>query len=61
MKAALAAMIAAAIVLTGIFAFANPGMNIPVVSEVVCHLKGDTWYSGGLLIPAGCYQPAAGN
>jgi hypothetical protein len=36
----------------------DPHLNFPVVSQVVCSLKGDTWYGGGLLESPGCYAPS---
>jgi hypothetical protein len=36
----------------------DPHLNFPVVSQVVCSLKGDTWYGGGLLdSPAATPRP----
>ena len=35
----------------------DPHLNFPVVSQVVCSLKGDTWMSGNILNPPGCYKP----
>lgn len=37
--------------------FFDPHLNFPVVSQVVCSLKGDTWYGGGILGEPGCYAP----
>jgi len=37
--------------------FFNPNLNFPVVSQVACSLKGDTWYGGGILGQPGCYAP----
>jgi hypothetical protein len=38
-------------------AWFDPHLNFPVVSQVACSLKGDTWYGGGLLGMPGCYAP----
>jgi hypothetical protein len=35
----------------------NPHLNLPVVSQVACSVKGDTWYGGGILGAPGCYSP----
>jgi len=44
------------IVLT-VWAFADPGAQLPVISKVVCSVKGGTWYDGNQLlgIQPGCY------
>lgn len=36
----------------------NPHLNFPVVSQIACSVKGDTWYGGGILGPPGCYAPS---
>ena len=41
----------------GLVSLFNPYVNFPVVSQVVCSLKGDTWYGGGILGSPGCYAP----
>lgn len=40
-----------------VISFANPTFNVPVVSQVVCSVKGGTWYDSSLLTQAGCYKP----
>jgi len=37
------------------WAFSDPHANIPVISPIVCSIKGGIWYDSSLLIPAGCY------
>lgn len=43
------------IVLGFIAAMISPHVNLPVISQVACTLKGGSWYGGGLLGPPGCY------
>jgi hypothetical protein len=38
--------------------FSDPHLNFPVISQVVCSVKGDTWYGGGILGEPGCYTPS---
>jgi hypothetical protein len=40
-----------------VLAFANPRLNIPVVSKVTCSVKGGIWTEGSAVwgYPAGCY------
>ncbi len=40
------------------WAFVNPHANVPVVSKVVCSIKGASWTDGSAAwgIPAGCYR-----
>jgi hypothetical protein len=45
------------VLLGAAMSFYDPNLNFPVVSQVVCSMKGDTWYSGGLLGAPGCYAP----
>jgi len=47
----LAGMLAA----SALASFAFPHLNFPIVSQVVCSVRGGTWYDGGLLGPPGCY------
>ncbi len=53
----IAILLAVATILT-MWSFTDPHANIPVVSQVVCSMKGGTWYDSSLLIPAGCYARA---
>ena len=46
------------VMLGAAMSFFDPSLNFPVVSQVVCSLKGDTWYGGGLLESPGCYAPS---
>lgn len=46
------------VLLGAVVSFYDPYLNFPVVSQVVCSLKGDTWYGGGLLGSPGCYAPS---
>jgi hypothetical protein len=46
----------AVLVFLGMIAATNPRTDIPLISPLVCSLKGDTWYGGGLLGPPGCYR-----
>lgn len=43
--------------LGAVMSYANPHLNFPVVSQLVCSVKGDSWYGGGILGPPGCYAP----
>lgn len=45
------------VVLAAAMSFYDPNLNFPVVSQVVCSLKGATWYGGGILGAPGCYAP----
>jgi hypothetical protein len=54
----IAALFGALMLLLTLISFANPHVNVPLISPVVCSLKGDTWYDGGLLGPPGCYRPS---
>jgi len=53
----IAILLAVATILT-MWSFSDPHVNIPIVSQVVCSIKGGTWYNSSLLIPAGCYARA---
>lgn len=46
------------IVLAAFASFTDPHLNFPVISQVVCSAKGDTWYDGGILGGPGCYAPS---
>lgn len=35
---------------------ADPHLNLPVISQVACAVKGGDWYGGGLLGLPGCYS-----
>lgn len=39
-------------------AFANPRLNIPLVSKFTCSIKGGTWTEGSVVwgVPVGCYD-----
>lgn len=54
-----AAFVVLVLLLAGISLY-NPRVNVPLISPVVCSLKGDTWYGGGILGPSGCYRPGMG-
>jgi hypothetical protein len=56
--APIAAFVIAALVGLGVWALLDPYANIPVVSQVVCSLKGASWHGGstGLGVPPGCYD-----
>lgn len=51
------AVAAAILIFLSIVAWADPNAQIPVVSKVVCSIRGGTWYDGSAIlgIPAGCY------
>jgi hypothetical protein len=56
--AAIAAIIITFVVLLGTAeSLFDPNVNFPVISQVVCSVKGGTWYDGGLLGSPGCYRP----
>lgn len=52
----IAGTIAAALVAATLWAFFDPRAQVPLVSPVVCSLKGKTWHSGSTIVPAGCYE-----
>lgn len=52
----LGTVLVALIILLTVAAFIDPSVNLPVISQVVCSLKGDTWYGGGILGQPGCYS-----
>jgi hypothetical protein len=54
----LLALLGALVVLLALISLYNPHVNVPLVSPVVCSLKGDTWYGGGILGAPGCYSPS---
>lgn len=57
-KAGLGAVAAGTLIaLTGWVA-TDPHAQVPVLSEVVCSIKGESWMEGsaGLGTPAGCYR-----
>ena len=56
MKAAVI-IVLALIALGALMSAVDPRLNFPVISQAVCSLKGDTWYSGGILGQPGCYVP----
>jgi hypothetical protein len=45
------------LLLAAMMSFTDPNLNFPVISQVVCSLKGATWYGGGILGAPGCYAP----
>lgn len=55
-------LVVAALTLVGLFtwAFFDPRAQIPWISEVVCSIKGNTWYDQSALIEPGCYQRDVG-
>ena len=52
----LASVVAAALVAATLCAFFDPRAQIPVISPIVCSVKGQTWHAGSTIAPAGCYQ-----
>jgi hypothetical protein len=56
-SAILLAIVVVVVALGGIAAV-NPRLDIPVISKVVCSVKGGTWSDGSVAlgIPAGCYK-----
>ena len=56
---AVVAVLVIIIVFLSCIAFLDPSANMPVISPVVCSLKGATWYDGGILGAPGCYESAA--
>jgi hypothetical protein len=38
----------------------NPHANVPLISEVVCTIKGATWYDGDVFNQPGCYDYGGG-
>jgi hypothetical protein len=46
-----------ALLILVVIVWANPHANIPVLSNIVCSVKGGSWYDGGILGPPGCYKP----
>jgi hypothetical protein len=50
------AVLVALVALLALISLTNPRVNVPLISPVVCSLKGDTWYNGGILGPPGCYR-----
>lgn len=53
----IAAIAAAIIGSAGLWALLDPHAQIPGVSQVVCSLKGGTWFEGSQFgAPAGCYS-----
>jgi hypothetical protein len=50
-------IIASIVFLGAAMSFSDPHLNFPLISQVVCSLKGDTWYGGGILGAPGCYTP----
>jgi len=57
-RSALAGILLLLLILAAAMSFYDPHLNFPVISQVVCSLKGDTWYGGGLLGSPGCYLPS---
>lgn len=51
----MAVIVIAGLIIGALASVVDPRINFPVVSQVVCSLKGDTWYDGGLLGAPGCY------
>jgi hypothetical protein len=49
-------IILAILIILSVFAVADPRADIPVISPIVCSLKGGAWYGGGILAPPGCYR-----
>lgn len=43
------------LILLGLIAAVFPNVNVPVVSTIVCNLKGASWWDGGFGLPTGCY------
>jgi hypothetical protein len=48
-------LLGALLLAIGAYAGANPNVNIPVISPLVCDIKGYTWHEGGLE-GTGCYS-----
>jgi hypothetical protein len=40
------------------WALSDPHVNIPVMSNLACSVKGGTWSNGNILQPQGCYDNA---
>lgn len=40
---------------------ADPHLNLPLLSQVACGVRGGDWYGGGLLGLPGCYTPQTGS
>lgn len=57
-KALLLAILLGVLFLGFAASYENPHLNFPVVSQVACSVKGDTWYGGGILGAPGCYLPS---
>lgn len=51
-------MLLGGVMLAAFASFTDPHLNFPVVSQVVCSARGDTWYGGGILGAPGCYAPS---
>lgn len=49
-------VIAAVLVAASLWAFFDPRAQIPLISPIVCSVKGQTWHAGSTSVPAGCYQ-----
>lgn len=50
-------VVLALVTVSAVMSATNARLNFPVVSQVVCSLKGDTWYGGGIMGTPGCYAP----
>lgn len=56
-RSALIAMAICLVLWLGAVAWENPHAQVPVMSKLVCAVKGGAWYAGdGFGNPAGCYE-----